>query len=289
MQGKALYITSFLVIIGGLAACVLTQRGLDHAGEGRGVVSGFMFMPSPGVIKAASLGYDAISADLIWLKAVQTLGNPKLSGDEVDWCYKALDTLTSVDPYFVEAYETGGLIFTLNEDKVDLANRLLEKGAEYNPDVWQLKYYLGFNYYYFLNDYDKAGKYLSEAAEVKGSPRFLPYLASRVSVTAGRKEFALEFLRHMYDQVEDERLKENYLKRMNEIKTSILLDGLQSAVKRYEGVKGEAPRSLEELVTAGVIKAIPSDPSGGKFYIGNDGKVGATSLKGTLGLYKPKR
>jgi len=285
MGDKPVYIVCALVSLLALVSSYVIQLGLDAEKSSRSQVEGFMYLPDPRYIETASLGYDSLAADIIWLRTIQTLGNFELSGEEVEWCYKALDTLTSVDPYFVEAYESGGLIFTLNEDKVDLADKLLEKGVYYNPDVWQLKYYLGFNYYYFMNDYEKAAKYLTEAAEIEGSPSYLPYLASRVSVTAKRPEFALEFLQRMYEQVQDERMRESYLRRMNEIRTDIILQKLQEVLDAYVADTGRRPQRLRMLVSEGYLKRVPDDPSGGEFFIDVDGKIRSTSLKVDIGVF----
>lgn len=188
-----------------------------------GVYTGeeFMQLPKAEYLKVASLGYSQLTADLLWLKAVQHIGERKISSRGYDWIYKALDTVTTLDPKFVPPYEVGGLILTVLAAKVELSNSLLEKGMENNPEVWQFPFYLGFNQMFFLKDYKKAAWYMSRAASIKGSPYYLPLLASRLYVSAENPEYALDFLGRMYENTNDEKVKEQLRQRMDLIKDYI--------------------------------------------------------------------
>lgn len=181
----------------------------------------FMQLPKAEYLRVASLGYSQLTADLLWLKAVQHIGEKKISSAGYDWIYKALDTVTSLDPKFLPPYEAGGLILTVVAAKVELSNSLLEKGMENNPEVWQFPFYLGFNHMFFMKDYKKAAWYMSKAASIKGSPYYLPLLASRLYVSAENPEYALEFLGRMYENTNDEKVKEELRERMRLLKDYI--------------------------------------------------------------------
>jgi hypothetical protein len=185
----------------------------------------FMQLPKAQYLKVASLGYSQLTADLLWLKAVQHIGEKKISPSGYEWIYKALDTVTTLDPKFIPPYEVGGLVLTVLADKVSLSDSLLQKGMENNPEVWQFPFYLGFNQMFYQKDYKKAAQYMSRAASIKGSPYYLPLLASRLYVQAEDPGYALEFLGRMYENTSDEKIKEELMKRMNLIKEYIDREG----------------------------------------------------------------
>lgn len=277
-------LTAAAVILSCAALYGLQLRLDTYRGE-TPYVEEFMRLPDPEQLKTASLGYEALTADLLWLKAVQHMGEREISSQGYDWIYKALDTVTTLDPQFIAPYETGGLILTVVAEKAELSNRLLEKGYMHNPDVWQLPFYLGFNYFYFMKQYKTAAKYMSIAAELEGSPKWLPLLASRLYYQAEDPSFALEFLVRMYESTDDERLKESMLERINALKSAMAARGLQPAVDEYRKRFGRTPKELSELVEAGLIGKIPEEPNGGYYYIDEDGLVKSSKVTGKLGVF----
>ncbi len=267
------------------AAVYRLQLVLDAYRGETPYVEEFMRLPDPDELKTASLGYEALTADFLWLKAIQHMGEKRISSEGYDWIYKALDAVTTLDPQFVAPYVIGGLMLTVVAEKAELSNRLLEKGYIHNPDVWQIPFYLGFNYFYFMKQYKTAARYMSIAAEMDGSPKWLPLLASRLYYQADDPVYALEFLVRMYESTDDERLKERMLVRINELKSAMAAVVLQKVVDEYGKRFGRAPTDLKELVRSGLIDRIPEEPSGGYFFIDKDGMVRSSKLTGKLGVY----
>jgi len=280
-------LTAFLMFVVAVCSAGIyhVQQGIDAYKGSSAYVEEFMLLPDASEIKTASLGYESLVADLLWLKAVQHMGEREISGKGYDWIYKALDTVTTLDPKFIAPYETGGLILTIVADKTDLSNKLLEKGYAYNPDVWQLPFYLGFNYFYFMRQYKPAAKYMSIAAEMEGSPSWLPLLASRLYYQAEDPSYALEFLERMYERTDDERLRESLLKRIDLLRARAIAGELQKAVEYYEKHTGKRPATLSDLVSAGIIRAVPEEPGGGHFFIDESGRVISSTVEGSLGLH----
>ncbi|MBI5191545.1 MAG: hypothetical protein HZA22_12865 [Nitrospirae bacterium] len=264
--------------------CSLQLRIDASKGEDE-VVEEFMRLPDAEYLKAVSLGFDEMVADVLWLKAVQHMGERRISGRGYDWIYTALDTVTSMDPRFIPPYETGGLILTIEAEKVDLSNRLLEKGMLNNPDVWQFPYYLGFNYSYFLKDYKRAARYIRRAAEMEGSPKYMPMLASRLFVQADDTETSIGFLQTIYERSSDERTRKFVLDRINKLRALNTARALQKVVDRYKEINGRRPADLSALVREGIIDRVPEEPSGGYYYIDNDGVVRSSKVEKSLGVH----
>ena len=282
---RGAYAAIVLLLLSAGAASYAVQLRLD-AGRGENkAAEEFMYLPGAQYLKVASLGYEQLMADLLWLKAIQHLGEKKISGAGYDWIYKALDTVTSLDPKFAMPYEAGGMALTIDAGKTDLSNKLLKKGVENIPENWHLPFYLGFNYFFFTKDYKAAAMYMEMAATKPGSPPYLPSLASRLYVQAEDPAYALQFLMRMYENTKDEKMRANLLPRINLLKAAVDVKVLQDSLDLYTRKTGRKPSGLSDLVSAGVIRGIPEEPNGGYYYIGEDGKVKSSKLNMNLGIY----
>ena len=132
-------------------------------------------LPKGQYLKRVSLGYHHLGADLLWLRLVQVLGKKRNTADEYEWM----------------------------AHRVDLSNRILEKGHEANPTVWRLPFDLGYNHFFYLGDPGKAADYIAQAAHLPGRPSYLPGLATRMYAEAQNPDVALDFLAAMWAQTEN--------------------------------------------------------------------------------------
>ena len=107
--------TRAITIVALLAAVV----GLQALQERRaattlpvGTTGNLLYVRSPEAMKRAALSYDALVADVYWIRALQHYGGTKLSTDvnkRYDLLYPLLDLTTSLDPYFDVAYRFGAI------------------------------------------------------------------------------------------------------------------------------------------------------------------------------------
>lgn len=247
------------------------------------------YLPKGDYLKLAVLGYRQLAADLIWLKAVQSFGTRNQTTEGYLWTYHAVDVLTDLDPKFALAYQVAGSILAIWANRVHESVALLEKGVRHNPEVWQLPFFLGYDYFYELHDPIRAAKYFRMAAELPGSPEYLPKLAARMTVEAGDPDAALEFLQRLYNVVKDkdEKLREGLAWRIREVTAERDIRVLEQAVARYKERYAKLPASLEELVVRGIIPRLPTEPLGGVYRLNpSDGTVTSTGLPERLRVFR---
>lgn len=242
------------------------------------------YLPKGEYLKVAVLGYRQMAADLIWLQAVQHLGARKGSEEGYRWAYHAVDVVTDLDPQFWFAYLAAGTILGLHAGMPERSVAILTKGMRHNPTVWQLPFFAGYDYFFELHDPTMAAKYFRIAAELPGSPAYLPKLAARMTVQAGDPDAALEFLERLYHQMADERLREGLAYRMKEVTVERDIKILEEAVRRYQARAGKLPNRLEDLVASGLLMNIPQEPLGGSYSL--DASSGAVT---SSGLYERLR
>ena len=245
------------------------------------------YLPKGQYIKVAVLGYRQIASDLIWLKAVQYLGEINQTEKGWLWAYHVMDVVTDIDPQFVAAYEAGGAVLGVWAQRVQESIMLLEKGIQHNPNVWTLPFYLGYDYFYELNDPVTAAKYFRMASALPGAPAYLPKLAARMTVEAGDPAAALEFLERLHAQVQDERLREALVQRMKEVIIERDIQFLEEGVRQYRARYKRWPARLEDLVRRDIIAAIPTEPLGGTYVLGSpEGTVKSTAFAGRLKVFR---
>lgn len=247
---------------------LLVQQELDLRRSSTTVrMERIRFLPQGQYLRPITLGYNHIVADILWLRVVQVLGERKVTAQDYEWIYHALDVITTLDPQYVSAYQVGGIVLTELAQRIDLSNRLLEKGLQPNPTAWQIPFALGYNHFFFLQDYDRAAEYMARAARLPGRPSYAPRLAARLYAHAGNPEVALEFLDAVWRQTKDEQVKEVLEVRMKEVIIERDIRLLEEAVRRFTQRERRPPATLAELVERGILRALPPEPFGGVYRL----------------------
>jgi hypothetical protein len=250
------------------------NKRLPHADE----VS--VVLPSP-ILKITSLDFDGLASDVLYLRALVFYGSTydgnkhrKIEEWEFTWMYNALNASTDLDPYFLDPYFLANGVLTWEAKKLRETNTMLEKGSRYRDWDYWLPFFLGFNYFYFLDDNAKAAEYLMQAAQKPGADPFFSFFAARLAYKGNRTENAIIFLEGVLKTTKDETMRKDYEIRLETLKA--MLD-LEKGVKVYKERMGSYPGKLYNLVEQRIIGRIPEDPYGGEFYIDEDGSVKTTS------------
>lgn len=261
-----------VIVMGLLIALQFALRPWQEADK---KLERLMYLPDGEYMKIASLGYRQLLADLLWIQAIQVMGEKKVSDSNGRWLYRALDIVTTLDPQFVRAYEAGGLALTTLVVLPEESNRLLKKGMQHNPTEWKLPFLIGINYYYELYDDAKAADYISQASRLPNAPSSLATLAANLYVSAHSPQQAVNLLATMYQEATDESAKKLLEIRLKIVMIERDLYVLEQAIGGYRKMKGSNPSGLDDLVSAGLLSALPVEPAGGRYAY--DAKTGAVS------------
>jgi hypothetical protein len=245
-------------------------------------------LPRGEYLKSVLLSYQYFGADILWLRTVQVLGKKRQTSEDFQWLYHALDVITTLDPQYTYAYQVGGIVLTETAHRVDLSNRILEKGVATNLSAWWLPFNLGYNYFFYVGDVKKAAEYMAQAAQLPGRPAYVPGLAARMYAEAGNPDVALSFLEAMWRQTEDEGIKQKLETRIKELVIERDLDTLERAMADYHQHHDEYPKSLAALLADGKLGTIPQEPFGGEYVLNSKtGKVTSTTHPNRLHVYRP--
>ena len=250
------------------------------------------YLPSGTFLKGAALSYDAELSDLLWIKALAYFGDQYVSGHDYSWLYHILDTATTLDSYFEDPYEFGGIVLANEVGDVEKSTMLLKKGMQNVPRThrryWYLPFFLAYNYWYFQKDYKTGAKYLEIASRYPQAPSYLPLLTARMYADASNADMALPFLDEMIRSARTAERKTQLERRRKEVLVNRDLDMLDQAVLAYKRQIGSYPASLEDLVTEGIIDTIPVEPFGGRYVYDPLLQKVRSTRSGRIKVFKPK-
>lgn len=187
--------------------------------------------------------------------------------------YKILQTAVKLDPYNSDAYYFAQAAFTWEVGRAEEVNLMLDYGIKYRTWDYTLPFYAGFNAAYFLKQYDPAARYMKRAAEISGNP-LMTNLASRYFFESDKSDLGINFLEMMEKGAKDEQVRKLYRLRRTALQAVM---NIKTAVSQFKEHHGRLPTRLEELLEYGIVKQLPEDPYGGRFYLDNFGAVRTTS------------
>lgn len=246
-----------------VAVIALTMTAFVHSAMDTAAESdpSRIFLPEPAHAQLGSLGFDTVLADYYWLEALQVVGGEK--GDTARHAAtigEMVDLITTLDPWGGAPYRFAAVWLTDSKQSVRTANRLLERGIEYIPTEWRNPYYLGFNYFFYLEENAKAADAFESALRLEGAPRYLGALVARLRMNEGGLEMAADFLAELARTASDEFAEAEYLKALDEIETERRARVLDAAREEYWRRHGDDIRDVQDLLSgpAPILARLPA-------------------------------
>lgn len=233
-----------------------------------------------------AFGFRNVLSDVVWLQAVQVSGKKDLVRPDYDRLYRLLDAVSNYDSRFLVPYLLGGLVLGESPNHAREAFRTLDRGWRNHPREWRLPFYMGYTSYFILGDPLEGGRLMQEASRLPGSPAYLPRLSARMLVEAKAPETALSFLQEMIAKETDPQRRDVLIRRAIEVAVERDIQRIERAAEEYRVARGKAPGSLDDLVTAGLLRAVPEEPNGGRYYLSDDGQVRSSRIKQRLKVYR---
>jgi tetratricopeptide (TPR) repeat protein len=245
-----------------------------------------LYLRSGQAVRRLVGAYDALFADIYWIRAIQYYGGTKnrlappgpmtpepplsLAVDAYPLLYPLLDITTTLDPRFNIAYRFGAIYlaepYPRGAGRPDLAIALLEKGLRARPDKWEYLEDIGFVHYWFRHDFRGAAEQFKRASEVPGAPWWLRSLAATTLANGGDRQSSRAMWIAILQSAELDWLRRDAERHLRQLRALDLIDGLQRAVDDYTRRAGEAP-DWQALVRARVLRGIPLDPDGVPFEL----------------------
>lgn len=253
-------------------ALVVTASGVLYARETTRPLppssARLLYLTSGPTASRLFLTFDALAADVYWIRTIQHYGRDRKSArttDRYQFLQPLLDLTTTLDPRFNIAYRFGAIFLSMDAPngpgRPDQAIHLLEKGLAANPRRWQYAHDVGFIHYWYTRDYQEAARWFRLAAAMPGAPEWLSSLAALTLAQGGDRAGARRLFGELLtgDAPYIRGAAERALAQLDALDA---IDHLQSRVQRFTEVTGRRPTAWDDLVGLGLIPGRPLDPTG---------------------------
>ncbi|HXK25852.1 MAG TPA: hypothetical protein VMS55_24500 [Myxococcota bacterium] len=238
----------------------LEARTVERAADGTVGV-----LPDGGVVRVLSLGFERLAADLFYIRTIYYVGDEVSSKAGWPDAERLANLVVDTDPHFDSAYVVMASVLNGLRKDPDAAIRLLEKGAAVSS-YWRIHFLLGFQYFMETGDYARGAECLQRAFTL-GGPPYLQFLVSRLYTSAGDPTTAMQFIGLRLKSEENPEVRAQLEKRLADIWINRDLALIDAASAKYREAKHMTPKSVRDLLAAGLLPAMPRDPKGGEYTL----------------------
>ena len=247
------------------------------------VLSPMLYLPAGKYLKPVSFGYHSLLADYIYLWSIQYYGDPTFH-PRMEYLKHTYDLITDLDPHYLDAYQTGALFMFYEGRNPQAGLLLLEKGMEKNPREWILPTDAGFYCLMNLKNYKLAASYFERGSKIPGAPTLVKRMLAGSHFRMGETRIAYELWKEIYETAERASIRQAAFQHVHDLKVLIDLEALRNALVRFESAYNRRPVHLQQLVSAKLLAAIPTDPEDNPYTY--DYKTGQITYGSHLKIYK---
>jgi len=240
------------------------------------VAEAVLYFPTGRAVQRVALSYDALLADVYWIRALQHFGSTRLKAQLGERKYELLEPLltitTTLDPQFNIAYRFGAIFLAEappgGPGRPDQAIALLRRGLEARPGHWRYMQDIGFVYYWWLRDYAKAAEWFNRGADQPGAPWWMRSLAANTLAQGGDRRASRALWQALAQTPDNEWLQRDARRRLQQLDALDQLDALRALAQRFVEGGARPPYTWEGMVRVGYLRGIPADPAGTPYYLG---------------------
>jgi tetratricopeptide (TPR) repeat protein len=237
-----------------------------------------LVMRSGKLVKAMSLEYAPLMADVYWTRVVQYYGDKRERHDpNFELLWPLLDVTTTLDPNLLVAYRFGSTFLSEASPRgaghPELGIALLERGIQANPDYWRFYEDLGFIYYFELKDYAKASAAFAEGSRRPDAQIWMKVMAAKIATEGESLPTSIFLWNEVYQTTKDPQVKENALTHLQLLRVEQDCKQLDALADEFQKRTGRRPSRMGELLQGGLLPRLPVDPLGYPYVFGPDGKA----------------
>lgn len=272
------YLSLLVLIAIGFAGVWHLQKGIDVQRAGMYHESDDLVLRSGKLVKAMSLEYAPLAADIYWTRAVQYFGGRRERPDHsLKLLWPLLDVTTTLDPNLVVVYRFGSTFLSepppRGAGQPELGITLLQRGIQANPDEWRLYEDLGFIYYFEMKDYTNASAAFLEGSKNPKSQIWMKVMAARIAAEGESFSTSVFLWNEIYLSTTDPQVKQNAHTHLELLKVEQDCRQLDALADELQKRTGNRPTRVGELLQAGMLMHLPVDPEGYPYVFGPDGKA----------------
>jgi tetratricopeptide (TPR) repeat protein len=266
------------VLLLGFAGVWRLQHGIDAQLNTTRQEQDDLTLRSGPLVKALSLEYAPLAADLYWTRVVQYYGGKHENRQaNLELLWPLLDVTTTLDPNLIVAYRFGGMFLSdappRGAGKPEQGIELLRRGIRNNPEYWRFYEDLGFIYYFDLEDYPKAAEVFLEGSKSPGAMIWMKTFAARISEKGESPETSRMLWSEIYNSTNEPSIKDNAKVHLQLLRARTDCEQLNKLAAEYNKRAGRPPANMRDLVKAGLLPGLATDPAGVPYWFDLEGNA----------------
>ncbi len=273
-------VAALLVVCLCYAAAVGALIGADNRRSEEGM-DDILYLPNEKLLTYFTAGLNTIVANFLWLHCIQYTALEHRGQRHFTWLEHMLFTATRLDPHFVDVYRFGAMFLSALRADPEASLRLAEAGMVKNPMSWHLPYEAAMTYLLNKRDHPEAryyaARYLNMSVATGQALGGIVNLAAKLQDEFELTEIERDMWVEMLDS-DDKFIRELAERKLIEMDLRKACRILDERIDLFVTRTGEQPQTLDDLLAADLIAAMPEDPLGGEFFIGADGRTYNTTL-----------
>jgi hypothetical protein len=278
MNYKSIAILLLLVLPVGFTGIWRLQHSIDRQMTALHEEQDEVVLSSTKVMKAMSLEYAPLVADIYWTRVVQYYGSKSERRQEtLESLWPLLDLATTLDPNLLPAYRFGSTFLAepkpAGAGQPERAVELIERGIKENPEQWRLYQDLGNVYYFALKDNLKASQAYVDGSKVPGAAPWMKLMAARIVERGDSRETSRYLWTEIFQSSQDTSIKENAKVHLILLKVDDDLEHLNALLAEFAMRAGRRAENMRDLIDVGMLPGFPADPDGFAYVIGASGKA----------------
>jgi hypothetical protein len=271
-----------IALLPGFAGIWRLQEGIDAQRYGLHQEKDDLVLRSGPMLKALSLEYAPLMADVYWTRVVQYYGDKNVRHDaNFELLWPLLDVTTTLDPHLLVAFRFGSMFLSegppSGAGRPDLAIELIHRGIRANPEYWRFYEDLGFIYYFEVKDYQKASDAFLEGSKNPAALVWMKVLAAKVLEQGDNPDTSSFLWSEIYSSTSDAQMKQNAETHLQLLKVDADCKQLNAIAADYEKRTGRLAASMHDLVTAGFLPRMVVDPLGFPYVLDGEARLNPAS------------
>jgi hypothetical protein len=266
----------FAILMLGFTGVWRLQHGIDTQLEAIHQERDDLVLRSGPLLKAMSLEYAPLVADLYWTRVVQYYGDKQATRQaNLELLWPLLDVTTTLDPNLLVAYRFGGMFLSepqpFGAGQPQLGIELLWRGIRNNPEYWRFYQDLGSIYYFNLHDNPKAVEIFLEGSKRPGAMEWMKAFAARIAERGESTETSAMLWTEIYNSTKDLAVKRNAKIHLQLLRARADREQLNQIAEEYKKRTGRVVSNMRDLVNAGLLPGLVVDPEGTVYSFNAEG------------------
>lgn len=266
-------LVSLAVVVVLVAATVLCEVRLERIPRQTLAGRDLLYLPSPEMLKLASLGHPEIVADALYLWSIQYYSQFQ-PNERFLYLETVYNLITDLDPRYFDAYRIGALIMEIqvggDDAKLEQSvRRLFDKGLHNLPKSWQLAEAAAWDMYIRFRDRKAALHYAEIAAKRPGAPARLKRIVGvwRDAENDWTIDDSIAYWRQAAADAVDAYDRGHCLSHLYDAIVVRDRQHLNPLLHAYSARTGSCAHRWEELISVGMLHVVPTDMNGTPYGI----------------------